>query len=148
MTRDCDLKARPKHNKIQLTWTKAGDYVAVLRSTAGPDRGFREIGRTFSSYATFLDENVEYNVEYYYRLIVYANNRAEPIGISDPEFIVSRQRGLEDHPPVFLSTPIRLTRVGDLYNPTLDAQDPENDPITFNVLQARPTSPSMSPTAW
>lgn len=128
------LSARPKGNKIQLTWTKAGDYSVVQRSALGPDRGFAEVGRTASSYATFLDTNVQYNVEYYYRIFAYNNNQASPLGISDPKFIVSRQRGLEDHPPVFLSTPLRLAQVGQLYGEKLDAKDPENDAIRFNLL--------------
>lgn len=140
-----DLVARPKGNKIQLTWTKYGDYAVVHRSTLSPDRGFSEIGRTASGYATFLDTNVEYNVEYYYRIFAYNNNQSSPLGISDAEFVVSRQRGLEDHPPVFIGVPIRVAAVGAPYDQTLEARDPENDPIVFNLLSG-PTNLTVNAT--
>lgn len=139
------LDARAKGNKIQLTWPKAGDYAIIHRSTLGPNRGFAEIGRTSSDYATFLDTNVAYNVEYYYRIFAYQNGRTDPLGISDPKFIVSRQRGLEDHPPEFLATPIRIAVVGAPYGQSLEARDPENDPFTFNLLLG-PTNMTVNPT--
>lgn len=140
-----NLAARPKGNKIQLTWTKVGDYAVVHRSSTSPDRGFAEIGRTASDYATFLDTDVEYNVEYFYRIFVYRNGQSEPLGISDPEFIVSRQRGLEDHPPVFVSEPVRIALVGQPYGQSLEARDPENDAFIYNVLSG-PTNLTVNPT--
>ena len=104
------------------------------RSTLGPDRGFAEVGRTDSSYSTFLDTNIEYNVEYYYRIFAYQNGRVDALGASDARFIVSRQRGSDDHPPAFQSTPFRFAKVGELYAVTLDAKDPENDTIFYNLL--------------
>lgn len=140
-----ELQSRPKGNKIQLTWTKAGDYAVIQRSTLGPNRGFAEIGRTASDYSTFLDTNVQYNVEYFYRSFACQNGRADPLGVSDPEFVVSRQRGFEDHPPQFNSTPLRLAVVGQPYGVTLDANDPENDPFTFTLL-AGPTNLTVNAT--
>ncbi|MCZ7638466.1 MAG: hypothetical protein M5U12_21915 [Verrucomicrobia bacterium] len=100
-----DLRTRAKENKIQLVWTPVGDYAAVLRSTTSPTRGFTEIGRTDSRYATFLDTNVTLNVEYFYRLVVYAHSRPSPLGVSDARLAVSRPRDADNRPPAFLDTP-------------------------------------------
>lgn len=129
-----DLRGRPKGNKCQLTWTKAGDYGVVMRSRLGPDRGFEEIGRTDSSYATFLDTNIEYNVEYYYRVYAYASGRPEPFGVSDAEFVVSFPRNFDERPPHFESTPLRVAQVGQLYSVTLDVKNPVNEVLYFSML--------------
>ena len=125
---------RAKGNKAQLVWTKVGDYTVVVRSQLGPDRGFTEIGRTDSSYATFLDTNVEYNVDYYYRLYAYRNGQANPLGVSDPVFLVSQARNFDQRAPQFLSTPQRFAKVGELYEVTLDAHNPGNEPMYFSLL--------------
>ena len=141
-----DLRTRAKENKIQLVWTPVGDYVAVLRSTTSPTRGFTEIGRTDSTYATFLDTNVELNVEYFYRLVVYAHSRPEPLGVSDARLAVSRPRDADNRPPAFLDTPPRIARVGEPYEFALEAADPENDPMTFALL-AGPTNFTVEATS-
>ena len=66
-----DLEARPKERKIQVTWTKVGDEAVVQRSELGPNQGFVEIGRTTNAYATFLDDTVELETDYYYRIFVF-----------------------------------------------------------------------------
>ncbi|MBK9140287.1 MAG: PKD domain-containing protein [Verrucomicrobia bacterium] len=139
-----DLRVRPKENKVQLTWTKAGDYAVVLRSTVGPQRGFVEIGRTESDYATFLDTNVVMGVEYFYRLLVYSFSRPDPLGVSDVRLAVSRPRDADNRPPAFLSTPLRLGQVGRLYEVTLEAADPDGDALTFGILEG-PTNLTVNP---
>ncbi|MEI6395379.1 MAG: PKD domain-containing protein, partial [Verrucomicrobiota bacterium] len=129
-----DLKGRPKGNKCQLTWTKTGDYAIVMRSQISGDRGFEEVGRTDSSYATFLDTNIEYNVEYYYRVYACVNGRPDPFGVSDAEFVVSFPRNFDERPPQFQSTPLRVAQVGQLYSVMLDVRNPVNEPLYFSVL--------------
>ncbi len=141
-----DLRARPKGNKIQLTWTKAGDSSVVVRSGAGPDRGFAEVGRTPSSYATFLDTLADYNTEYYYRVYAYVNGRPDPIGISDPVFVLSPPRSFDEKAPHFRSTPDRLAKVGELYEASLDARDPQNSILAFAKLSG-PTNLTVNSTS-
>ena len=140
-----DLKGRPKGNKCQLTWTKTGDYAIVMRSQISGDRGFEEVGRTDSSYATFLDANIEYNVEYYYRVYACVNGRPDPFGVSDAEFVVSFPRNFDERPPQFQSTPLRVAQVGQLYSVMLDVRNPVNEPLYFSVL-AGPANLSVNPT--
>ncbi|HTJ01007.1 MAG TPA: PKD domain-containing protein [Dongiaceae bacterium] len=134
-----DLKVRAKDNKAQLTWTKTGDYAVIMRSSVGPDRGYTEVGRTTSAFATFLDTTINFNTEYYYRIFAYRNSQPDPIGVSDPVFIVSPPRSFDQHAPQFQSTPVRLAKVGQLYEVTLDAKDPENKQLYFAKL-AGPTN--------
>ena len=141
-----DLKVRPKATKAQLTWTKAGDYGVVMRSSLGPDRGFAQVGQTASSYATYLDATIDYNTDYYYRVYAYQNGQATPIGVSDSVFIHSLPRSFDEHAPQFQSTPQRLAKVGQLYEQTLDAVSPENTPIYFSLLTG-PTNMTVNPTS-
>lgn len=61
-----DLAARPKLNKIQLTWTNTGAHrYNVYRSTVSGGPYFF-IGFTSSTYSTFLDGSVTTGVTYYY----------------------------------------------------------------------------------
>lgn len=138
--------ARAKDTKIQLTWTKAGDYAVVHRSTLGPDRGFSEIGRTDSSYATFLDTNVQYNVNYYYRLFAYQTGNATPLGISDPVLAVSHPRLSATNAPYFTCNPPRGALVGNLYQFTLTAASPNGAPFIFNKL-CGPTNLTLDSTS-
>jgi RHS repeat-associated protein len=133
-----NLTARTKQTKCQLQWTKAGDYAVVLRSRLGPNHGFVEIGRTDSSYATFLDTNVAYHVEYFYRLQAFVNGQTEPLGVSDAQRAISRPIGTNNLPPYFVSAPPRTATVGFLYETALPALDPENDPFVFNMLANPP----------
>jgi RHS repeat-associated protein len=133
-----NLTVRAKQTKCQLQWTKAGDYAVILRSRSGPNHGFEEIGRTDSAYATFLDTNVAYNIEYFYRLEAFVNGQTEPLGVSDAQRAVSRPIGPDNLPPYFVSTPIRTAPVDRLYEVTLEALDPENDPFVFNMLTNPP----------
>ncbi len=141
-----DLKVRPKATKAQLTWTKTGDYGVIMRSSLGPDRGFVQIGQTASSYATFLDATIAYNTDYYYRVYAYRNGQTTPIGVSDPVFIHSLPRAFDQHAPQFQSTPLRLAKVGQLYEVTLDAVALENEPIFFSLL-AGPSNITVNATS-
>jgi len=141
-----DLKARPKATEAQLTWTKTGDYGVIMRSSLGPDRGFVQVGQATSSYATFLDSTVEYNTDYYYRVYAYQNGKATPLGVSDPVFLHSLPRAFDQHAPQFQSTPLRLAKVGQLYEVTLDAVDPENKPMFFSLL-AGPSNMTVEATS-
>ena len=141
-----DLKVRPKATKAQLTWTKAGDYDVIMRSSLGPDRGYVQVGQTTSSYATFLDTTIDYNTDYYYRVYAYQNGGTAPIGISDPVFMHSSPRSFDEHAPQFQSTPTRLAKVGQLYEVTLDAVSPENEPMIFSLLTG-PTNMTVNATS-
>ena len=141
-----DLKVRPKATKAQLTWTKAGDYAVIMRSSVGPDRGYVQVGQTASSYATFLDTTIAYNTDYYYRVYAYQNGGTAPIGVSDPIFIHSLPRSFDEQAPQFQATPTRLAKVGVLYEVTLDAKSPQNTPIYFSLLTG-PTNMTVNPTS-
>jgi len=66
----CNLAARPKSGKIQLTWTHTGAAsYDIYRSTAGPNTGFAKIaGGVATNYATYLDGSVVNGTTYYYRV--------------------------------------------------------------------------------
>ena len=139
-----NLTARPKQNKCQLVWSKVGDYAIVMRSRLGPNHGFEEIGRTDSSYATFLDTTVEYNVDYYYRLYAYRTGQVDPLGVSAGVHAISRPLGTNNLAPYFVGSLPRLATVGRVYEVVLEARDPENDPFTFKLLQGPPTMTLVS----
>lgn len=140
-----DLKVRPKATKAQLTWTKVGDYAVIMRSSQGPNNGYVQVGQTSSSYATYLDTTVAYNTDYYYRVFAYNNGQTAPLGISDPVFIHSAPRTFDEHAPQFESTPLRLAKVGELYEVTLDAVSLENEPMYYSLLIG-PTNMTVNPT--
>ncbi len=141
-----DLKVRPKATKAQLTWTKAGDYGVIMRSSTGPDRGFVQVGQTSSSYATYLDTTVAYNTDYYYRIYAYKNGGTAPIGISDAVFIHSAPRSFDQHAPQFQAAPTRLAKVGQLYEVTLSARSLENEAMYFSLLEG-PTNMTVNTTS-
>lgn len=67
----CNLAARPKSGKVQLTWSHSGAAsYDVYRSTAGPNNGFALIADNIvTTYATYLDRNVVNGTKYWYRVI-------------------------------------------------------------------------------
>jgi hypothetical protein len=68
----CNLAARAKLNKIQLTWVPVGGALSydIYRSTTGPDTGFVRIAQNLvTTYATYLDEPVVTGTKYYYRVV-------------------------------------------------------------------------------
>ncbi|MBN2321810.1 MAG: hypothetical protein JXR49_22215 [Acidobacteria bacterium] len=66
----CNLAARPKDDKVQLTWTHTGaPGYDIYRSTEGPNTGFVKIaGDVATTYATYLDNTVVIGTTYYYRV--------------------------------------------------------------------------------
>ena len=73
----CNLAARAKLTKIQLTWTPLAGATSydIYRSTLGPNTGFAKIkANLVSSYATYLDGAVTVGTKYWYR--VMANTAA------------------------------------------------------------------------
>ncbi|MEM7390807.1 MAG: PKD domain-containing protein, partial [Verrucomicrobiota bacterium] len=143
-----DLAARPKGRKIQVTWTPVGDEAAVLRSTVGPHQGFVEIARTSSDYATWLDETVQLNTDYYYRLLIYEFGTTNPIGASIVEFANSPGKSRGNRPPAFTSDPLLATRVGQLYQYDADADDLEGDPLTFSLVEGPSGMTIVSSNGW
>ena len=66
----CNLAARAKSGKIQLTWTSVGaPSYDVYRSTLGPNTGFAKLATVATTYATYLDGTVVNGTKYYYRVI-------------------------------------------------------------------------------
>ena len=141
-----DLKVRAKATKVQLTWTKAGDYGVIMRSPVGPDRGYVQVGQTTSAYATYLDTTIAYNTDYYYRVYAYQNGGTAPIGVSDAVFVHSLPRSFDEEPPSFQAPPLRLAKVGQLYEETLGAVSPQNLPLYFSLLEG-PTNLTVNVTS-
>ena len=67
----CDVAARPKRGKVQLTWAYTGaDSYDIYRSTEGPNTGFALIADDYvTTYATYLDYDVVNGTTYYYRVV-------------------------------------------------------------------------------
>lgn len=67
----CNLAARPKSGKVQITWTHTGAAsYDVYRSTTGPNAGFVLIANdVVTTYATYLDASVVNGTKYYYRVV-------------------------------------------------------------------------------
>lgn len=67
----CDVAARPKSGKVQLTWADTGaDSYDIYRSTEGPNTGFVLIADDhMTTYATYLDYDVVNGTTYYYRVV-------------------------------------------------------------------------------
>ena len=67
----CDVAARAKRGKVQLTWTHTGaDSYDIYRSTSGPNTGFVLIADDHvTTYATYLDADVVNGTTYYYRVV-------------------------------------------------------------------------------
>ncbi len=130
-----DLAARPKQNKCQLTWSPVGDEVAVMRSETGPNTGFVEIGRTRSTYATWLDETIATGKRYFYRIVVYKNGNPSPVGSSIAVYVWSTALG-QNREPRITSSPLLIASAGKPYQCTVTATDPEGDPVSFSLLDA------------
>lgn len=87
----CDLAARAKRGKVQLTWnhTGAASY-DIYRSTTGSNSGFVLIADDHvTTYATYLDSNVTSGTEYWYRIISSDDCGSTVVNITPP---VSRRR--------------------------------------------------------
>lgn len=67
----CNLAARPKSGKVQLTWTDTGAAsYDIYRSTEGPNTGFAKIAAGHvTTYATYLDEGLVNGTTYWYRVV-------------------------------------------------------------------------------
>jgi RHS repeat-associated protein len=138
-----NLVGRAKDNKIQLVWNPVGDYSVITRSTAGPDRGFVEIGRTTNRFATFLDTDVDYNVPYFYRIYAWQNGQAAPLGISDPVNVTSSPRSFESCGPYFTATPPHEAVIGKLYEVQLQAKERLNNSFSY-VMLAGPANMTLN----
>ena len=66
----CDLYARPKRNKVQLTWAPGAASYDIYRSTAGSNGPFVLIADDHvTDYATYLDTDVVMGRTYFYRVV-------------------------------------------------------------------------------
>lgn len=67
----CNLAARVKSGKVQITWTHTGAAsYDIYRSTEGPNTGFVLIADDHvTNYATYLDTTVVNGTTYYYRVV-------------------------------------------------------------------------------
>ncbi len=128
-----DLYARAKATKCQLVWSDIGGApYEILRSAAGPNRGFEQIGTTDSTYSTFIDYNVELYKDYWYRVRCQINGETV---LSAPVHINSRGR-IRNRPPVITSTPVTTAQEAVLYEYQVQGSDPEGSALTFILDQA------------
>jgi hypothetical protein len=68
----CDLAARPKSGKVQLTWAPVAGAASydIYRSTVGANAGFVKIAAgVVTTYATYLDSAAVNGTKYYYRAV-------------------------------------------------------------------------------
>ncbi len=134
-----DLACRPKDNKIQLTWTpKGGQHYQIWRSEVGPNRGFNKIAVTHSTFSTYLDQGIQLNKRYFYRLVVYHHNEnhseVDPIGASRTCAVTSSPRTRDPNArPKITTLPPTSAFAGQLYSYDVNATDQNGDPITFEV---------------
>jgi len=72
----CNLAARPKIDKVQLTWTHIGaPSYDIYRSAEGPNSGFTRIAHNVvTSYATYLDPGLTIGKDYWYRVVSTGGN--------------------------------------------------------------------------
>ncbi len=82
----CNLAARPKLDKIQLTWTHTGAAgYDIYRSTTGPNTGFVKIaGGVVTTYATYLDDTVATGTQYYYRVAESGTTNGSNVATATP----------------------------------------------------------------
>lgn len=132
--RGTDLMVRSKLIKNQLVWTKVGDYAEVQRSAVGPNRGFETIATTDSDFATYLDNGLEPNKAYYYRLVFYENGNANPIGASNVVRAFPGDADRQNLAPVFVSEPRVLSVAGLPYGYSARAEDPEGESVTYLLV--------------
>lgn len=136
-----NLAARTKANKCQLTWTypdahKDKDLRAVIyRSETGPNAGYYEIGQSTSKFATFLDIEIDLNKDYFYRLLIYVKGSNTPLGVSNVEFVYSRDRGDRNELPHFTSIPIYAAQSLQPYQYQAVVYDREGDSIFFILIE-------------
>lgn len=132
-----NLAARAKEIKVTLTWTNNGALpYTVLRSTTGPNSGFRTIGTTSNTYSTFTDYNVEKNIRYYYR--VQDANKC----LSYAASVVPTTRSVNRR-PVITSAPVDTAREGQVYRYQVVASDADGDPLTY-ILDDGPSGMTMN----
>ncbi len=134
-----DLACRPKDNKIQLTWTpKGGQHFQIWRSEVGPNRGFNKIALTHSTFSTYLDQGIQLNKRYFYRLVVFHHNanhsEVDPVGSSGTCAVTSSPRTRDPNArPKITTLPPKNGFAGQLYSYDVNATDQNGDPITFEV---------------
>ncbi|MDX2109157.1 MAG: PKD domain-containing protein [Verrucomicrobiota bacterium] len=147
-----NLAARTKAGKCQLTWTYPDAYkdrdlrAVVYRSETGSNAGHYEIGQTTSKFATFLDPVIDTNKDYYYRLFIYVKGSNTPLGVSNVEFIYSRDRGDRNELPSITSIPVYVAQTLQEYQYQVEVLDRENDPVFYTLIEG-PSGMSINPTS-
>ena len=136
-----DLAARAKDDKIQLTWSPNGfaDF-QVYRSERGPNEGFQKIASTDSQFSTYLDQGIQLNTKYFYRIFAFqAGEPVNPDGISSAAVVISspRTRNKNHRPKITTAAPL-FAAAGDLYRYDVDATDDDGDPLTYLLDQGPP----------
>jgi RHS repeat-associated protein len=132
-----NLVARPKDSKIQLTWSPRGaERFEVFRSELAPNAGFARIAVTYSQYSTYLDQGIQLNKRYYYRVLAYAPGETTAKGSSSTAVVTSSSRSTDrNRPPKITTLPVLEATESLLYSYDVDATDLDRDAITYALIQ-------------
>ena len=138
------VEARAKAGKVSLTWVHDPNISRydIYRATEAAPSDFVKIGSTTSSYSTYLDSTVTNENSYLYLVsAVYTNNvRFSNVVSIHPTAL----RTISNYAPVIYSKPVTNATTGIIYNYDVNASDPNNNPLTYNFLNA-PSGMTIDP---
>jgi len=134
------ISARAKPDNVQLTWTDTGaEKYAIYRSESYSGT-YTKVGETKSRYSTFLDkESLQEKKNYFYRIDELDENdeiqcSSSPVAAYVPETITLGST--INRAPYFKSTPESNALLRTVYKYQIDAVDPDNDSLTYQLLEA------------
>lgn len=134
-----DLRARAKPGKVQLIWSDTGAPGYAIYRSASPDGPWQRLGQTDSRYSTWLDEGLQAGQPYYYS-VRPQDAQGRELCTSGPAASASPphwQPGQAlTRPPQLVDTPPARARVGQSWQHTPQASDPDGDALTWRLLQA------------
>ncbi len=133
------INARAKPNNVQLIWTDTGaEKYAVYRAESYLGT-YTKVGETKSHYSTFLDKkNLQEKKNYFYRIDELDENdeiqcSSSPVAAYVPETITPGSK--INRVPYFKSTPESNALLKTAYKYQINAVDPDNDALTYQLLE-------------
>lgn len=127
-------QTRAKRGKVQVTWNNVADAVKynIFRATETSPSQFVKIGETESSNLIYIDSSVVNETSYLYLVGATSQNSTCYSNVLSTH--PTRRRGTKNYAPLIYSTAVVNARVGLFYNYDVNAIDPNNDTLNYQLL--------------